>query len=287
MSINGVNAALVKEDKSKFGSGQLLNFAKDSYLERTSRPIYALMFLLPFLVFYELGTIFINTDVLDKSQVRVVAFVWLQQALEYIGLGDKFAWAAPPLVVVVILIWLQVTSRKGWSVIITDILPMAFECILLAIPLLVLSLFLNSSAPATNSAVPLQSGTDALVSRSLLADVVTGVGAGIYEELIFRLILICLLMIVFQDLARIGHSNAIILSVLVSAALFSAHHHLVFLDGRFSLGASFTWPVFIFRTVAGIYFATIFAIRGFGITAGAHGFYDILATVINAVFFSR
>jgi len=278
---------LVKEDKSKFGSGQLLNFAQDSYLERTSRPIYALMFLVPFIVFYELGTIFINTDVLDKSQVRVVAFVWLQRALEHIGLGGKFAWAAPPLVVVVILIWLQVTSRKGWSFVVTDVLPMAFECVLLAAPLLVLSLFLNSSAPATNAAVLLREDTGAVVSRSLLADVVTGVGAGIYEELIFRLILICLLMIVFQDLARIGHGSAIILSVLVSAALFSAHHHLVFLDGHLSLAAPFTWPVFIFRTVAGIYFATIFAIRGFGIAAGTHGFYDILATVINVIFFSR
>jgi hypothetical protein len=277
---------LVKEDKSKFGSGQLLNFARDSYLERTSRPIYALMFLLPFIVFYELGTIFINTDVLDKSQVRVVAFVWLQQGLGYIGLGGKFAWAAPPLVVVIILLWMQLTSRKGWGFLVADVLPMAFECILLAVPLLVLSLFLNSSSPAPNAAVFLQDN-GGVISRSLLADVVTGVGAGIYEELIFRLILISLLMIIFQDIARINHSSAIILSVLVSAALFSAHHHLVFLDGRLSSGAPFTWPVFIFRTAAGIYFATIFAIRGFGITAGAHSFYDILATVINAVFFGQ
>ncbi len=244
------------------------------------------MFLIPFIVFYELGTIFINTDVLDKSQVRVVAFVWLQQGLEYIGLGGKFAWVAPPLVIVVILIWMQVTSRKGWGFVVTDVLPMAFECILLAVPLLVLSLFLNSSAPMTNAAMFLK-GNGAVINRSLLADVVTGIGAGIYEELIFRLILISLLMIIFQDIARINHGSAIILSVLVSAALFSGHHHLVFLEGRLSPAAPFTWPVFIFRTVAGIYFATIFAIRGFGITAGAHGFYDILATVINAVFFGQ
>jgi len=276
---------LVKEDKNKFGSGQLLNFAKNSYLERTSRPIYALVFLIPFIVFYELGTIFINTDVLDKSQVRVVAFVWLQRTLQYIGLGGKFAWVAPPLVVVVILVWLQLASRKSWSVIVSDVVPMAAECILLAGPLLVLSLFLNNSEPAANAAVLLRQG--AIVSRSLLAELVTGVGAGIYEELLFRLILICLLMIIFQDLLRVGHSSAIILSVLVSAALFSVHHHLVFLEGRFSLAAPFAWPVFIFRTIAGIYFATIFAMRGFGITAGTHGFYDILATVINAVFFAH
>jgi hypothetical protein len=44
---------------------------------------------------------------------------------------------------------------------------------------------------------------------------------------------------------------------------------------------------FGFRTVAGIYFAALFAIRGFGITAGVHAFYDIIATIINAVFFQQ
>ena len=69
-------------DKYKYNTSQLFNFAQDSYFERTSRPIYAIVFLLPFIVFYELGTIFINTDVLNQSQVRVMAFVWLQNFLE-------------------------------------------------------------------------------------------------------------------------------------------------------------------------------------------------------------
>jgi membrane protease YdiL (CAAX protease family) len=118
-----------------------------------------------------------------------------------------------------------------------------------------------------------------------MANVVTGVGAGIYEELVFRLILICALMVLFQDIFGIGHRNAIMLSVLVSAALFSAHHHIIFVNGRFGRTAPFTWPEFGFRTAAGVYFAILFAIRGFGITAGTHAFYDIIATVINATFF--
>jgi len=124
-------------------------------------------------------------------------------------------------------------------------------------------------------------------NKSLLADIVTGIGAGIYEELIFRLILICILMIVFQDILQLSRRNSIILAVLVSAALFSAHHHIVFLDGRFGQGAPFNWTEFGFRTIAGIYFAVLFAIRGFGITAGTHAFYDIIATVINVVFFQQ
>jgi membrane protease YdiL (CAAX protease family) len=126
-----------------------------------------------------------------------------------------------------------------------------------------------------------------LKSQSLLANIVTGIGAGIYEELVFRLILICLLMLLFQDVLRFTHKNSIILSILISAALFSAHHHVVFLDGQLGRTAIFNWTEFGFRTIAGIYFAILFAIRGFGITAGTHAFYDIIATIINAVFFQQ
>ncbi|MHC4125705.1 MAG: hypothetical protein ACYSRR_04530, partial [Planctomycetota bacterium] len=97
-------------DKHKRSTSQLFNFAKESYLERTSRPIYAIIFLLPFIIFYEAGTILINTDVLNQTQIRVVAFVWLQDFLEYIGLGSKLVWATPPLVVVVTLIAMQLVS---------------------------------------------------------------------------------------------------------------------------------------------------------------------------------
>ncbi len=301
--------------KFSYSTSQMFNFTQDSYLERTSRPIYALVFLLPFIVFYEIGTIFINTDVLNQSQVRVVAFVWMQDLLEYIGAGSRLAWAAPPLAVVVILIALQLVSRKRWYFGINDIWPMAIECILLAAPLIVLSLFLSSpaqpqgdivnqnySAAQTQgqvipgcslvAAVGLPSAaanttSSALKDKSLLADIVTGIGAGIYEELIFRLILICLLMMLFQDILRFNHNNSIILSILVSAALFSAHHHIVFVNGQLSASAPFNWTEFGFRTLAGIYFAVLFAIRGFAITAGTHTFYDIIATVINTVFFPQ
>lgn len=209
---------------------------------------------------------------------------------------------------------------------------MAIECILLAVPLIVLSLFLNSPPgpqddigqfgnsaaqvrPAsyvtydskletnntqydkvlpscssiTGNTLPLaaaETGSSEVKSESLLASVVTGIGAGIYEELVFRLILICVLMLLFQDVLKLSHKNSIILSVLVSAGLFSAHHHIVLVNGQLALSAAFNWTEFGFRTIAGVYFAVLFAIRGFGITAGTHAFYDIIATIINAAFFS-
>jgi len=269
------------KDKFKYNVGGLFNFTKDSYLERTNRPVYALVFLLPFIIFYELGTIFINTDVLNQSQIRVVAFVWLQQFLQWVGFGSRVAWMAPALAVVVILIAFQLASRKGWKVWIADIWPMAVECSLLAVPLIVFSLVLNDSAP--RQAVVRAAQT--IQWPGLMTNIVTGIGAGIYEELIFRLVLICFFMIIFDDLLRLGRRNSIIVSVLLSAALFSAHHHIVFVNGHLALGSPFNLTEFIFRTIAGIYFAVLFAVRGFGITAGTHAFYDIIATVINTAFF--
>jgi len=301
--------------KYKYNTNQLFNFAKDSYLERTSRPIYAIIFLLPFIIFYEVGTFLTNTDLLRHYwQGRVVAFSLLQEFLSSLGFSSKFAWVAPPLAVVVILIALQITSGKQWRFWLRDFLPMVVECILLAVPLIVLTLFLGRWAvPEGNFSRFDKSGTQTQIellpscssvtggspsspsaesggveqSQSLLANIVTGIGAGIYEELIFRLILICLLMLLFQDVLRLTHKKSIVLSILISAALFSAHHHIIFIDGQFVQSAPFNWTEFVFRTIAGIYFAVLFAIRGFGITAGTHAFYDIIATIINMFFFQK
>jgi hypothetical protein len=302
-----------KKQKHDYPTSQLLNFARDSYLERTSRPIYAILFLVPFIIFYEIGTILINTDVLTQYQVRVVAFVWVQDVLLHLGTSSRFAWIAPPLVVIVILSGLQVASKKQWYFCLSDYTPMILECVLLAVPLIVLSLLFNSPGarpsdlPRPDSVRPPVQVSMAAPQRvvapqdlvatmdqqngvrpsvhSLMTNIVTGVGAGIYEELVFRLILICALMVLFQDVIGLSRQNAITLSVLMSAALFSAHHHIVWIDGRLARSAPFNWTEFGFRTIAGVYFAVLFAIRGFGITAGTHAFYDIIATFVNAFFF--
>jgi hypothetical protein len=303
-----------KKSTTSTAASSLLDFTADSYLERTSRPLYAIVFLIPFILFYEIGTIFVNTNVYNGSQERVVAFVWLQDFLRYIGMNSRMAWVAPPAVVVVILLGLQVAARKPWYFCFGDYVFMAVECVLLAVPLVVFGLVFHS-APRTGPAQPAapdgarlhaqvqtvaqgppsweevrsgllgRSAAPETGGRSLVADIITGVGAGIYEEMVFRLILICILMFVFQDLLGLTHTDAIVVSVLLSAALFSAHHHIVFVDGRFQAGDSFSWGKFVFRTTAGVYFAVLYAVRGFGITAGTHALYDIMSPVVSMFLF--
>ena len=302
-----------KKDSFNSTRSQLLNFVPDSYMDRTSRPIYALLYLLGFIIIYEVGTIMSNPDVLDQSlgQTKiVVSFVWVQTLLSLLGFSQRMTWIAAPLAVVVILLALQITSRTRWSVKWPDFVYMTVECILLAVPLVVLSILLNRPAPPTEVAcdtnlhrqyVYLASETstapgdndtsqkaDVLLQTNgiepgLIPNVVTGIGAGIYEELIFRLILIYLLMFLFQDLLKFTKAHSLVFSVLIAAILFSAHHHIIYIYGQLRPGEPFTMVKFIFRTLAGIYFAALFAVRGFAVTAGAHVFYNIIAAVLNSL----
>ncbi len=282
--------ATPKNDKRKGAHGQLVNYLRDSYLDRTSRPVYALAYLLLFIVIYEIGTILISPEALNlnRSQLRVVSFIWLQNTLEYIGFSQRFVWAAPPLAVVLILLGLQISSRTPWKVYLSDFIPMTVECILLAIPLIVLCLAINRSVSPHSAIVAMQTSTAAeSASSGFWVNIVTGIGAGIYEELVFRLVLICILMILFQDLLKLDRMLSVVLSISISAVLFSLHHHFFFLNGSLHSGEAFSFMKFTFRLLAGVYFAVLFAVRGFGIAAGTHAYYDIIAAILNAIVYNN
>lgn len=294
--------------KNKVKTGQLFNFGKDSYLERTSRPIYAIFFLLPFLIFYDLGQYCLDYGVLNQLRIRVAALFWLQHLLESIGFDDKLAWLTPPLMIVVILTAMQITSGKQWRFWIGDILPMTFECTLFAVPLLVLTLFLNIPAGSKDnidrldaSSIRIQNGLPTNgspmienelsiynieternnSSRLQLTHFIIGIGIGIHEEFVFRLVLICVLTILFQDVVRLAHKESIVLSIIISAVLFSIYCNLDFFVGQADTLKLFNFMGFAFRTTVGIYFAVLFAVRGFGITAGTHIYYNIIAILLS------
>jgi membrane protease YdiL (CAAX protease family) len=91
----------------------------------------------------------------------------------------------------------------------------------------------------------------------------------VYEEALFRLLLIPAL----YALLRILQMPSLVASttaMTVSALLFSLAHHAG------TPGEAFTWFAFIFRWLAGVYFAWVFMARGFGIAVGTHTAYDML-----------
>lgn len=294
-----------KSDGTDKPSKKKNGISENGYYTRTARPIYGLWFILPFIILYETLVLLVNPQLLSQpaSNVRgaVVSFVWVQNFLQSLGMTTKNAWLFAPAVVILTLITLQMTCRQSWKVKLTDFAVMAGECIVLAIPLIVLALVLNrapkpqqttvvfNEIPVCSSIAPLQSDPPAegLHRRNVKMDILTGIGAGIYEELIFRLVLISISMTFFELILGMPRLNSIIASVIISSVLFSLHHHFVFLNGQFASSEIFRIMPFAFRTIAGIFFAIIFAVRGFGIAAGTHAFYDIIATLLNAWLFEH
>jgi hypothetical protein len=171
----------------------------------------------------------------------------------------------PGLLIVVILVAWQFASGGKWTVRGTTLLGMGLESLMLAIPLLVLA---HVASTFTTTMAATAGGTQVWLSNLLVS-----VGAGIYEELLFRLIFISVLSIILMDLLGIDEGPAIFSIVIISAVVFSLYHYMG--------NESFRWNTFVFRTMAGGYLAGVFILRGFGIVVGCHVIYDLAAVMLT------
>jgi hypothetical protein len=108
---------------------------------------------------------------------------------------------------------------------------------------------------------------------SVPTQLMISLGAGIYEELLFRVILVSGL----AGLATIAFgwkkTRASVFAVLVGALIFSAFHYIGPYGESWQLGS------FTFRFVAGLLFSGLYVLRGFGVTAWTHALYDVFLAV--------
>jgi membrane protease YdiL (CAAX protease family) len=95
------------------------------------------------------------------------------------------------------------------------------------------------------------------------------IGAGIYEELLFRVVLVGLLAWGAKKLLGWRPLHAGIAATVLGALVFSAFHYI----GPY--GDPLDVYSFAFRTIAGLFFSGLYLLRGFGITAWTHALYDV------------
>lgn len=107
------------------------------------------------------------------------------------------------------------------------------------------------------------------INEERVRELIINLGSGVYEELIFRLILLTLLVVAFKKLMR-GHQFIVYLNaIIISSLLFSLYHYMdIFSE-------PYTTQSFVFRFLAGVLFSVIFIFRGYGIAAYSHSFYNI------------
>jgi hypothetical protein len=93
-------------------------------------------------------------------------------------------------------------------------------------------------------------------------------GAGLYEELFFRVCLVTGLATGARALLGLGARGAGIFAAVIGALLFSAFHYI----GPY--GDPLKLQSFVFRALSGLAFSGLYLLRGFGITAWTHALYD-------------
>jgi hypothetical protein len=107
-----------------------------------------------------------------------------------------------------------------------------------------------------------------------LTRIALSIGAGVNEELVFRLILLTLLVALFHKVVGLKSWAAVALGFLLSSALFSAAHHVIG-------GEPWRAGVFVYRLFCGLFFAALFQWRGFAVAVYTHALYDVWVMVFH------
>jgi membrane protease YdiL (CAAX protease family) len=234
------------------------------YWHGTRRPLTCLVFLAPLLAAYEAGVQWLGGR--DADSMRNGADFWIRNALERFGLNSP--WLVPGMIVVGLLVW-HVARQETWRVSPGMLGGMLAESLLFAVALVVLGEIESAAVRHLRQAMP----AAALGSQRVAPLAVMYVGAGIYEEVLFRLCLLPMCYGLFRT-GGLGHGWSAGLAVVGTSLAFSLAHYVG------PAGESFQLFTFWFRTVAGLFFALLFVLRGFGIAVGAHAAYDLLVGLV-------
>src|SRR3712207_2299316 len=113
-------------------------------------------------------------------------------------------------------------------------------------------------------------------TMSLPARLMLSLGAGLYEELPFRVALVSALANGARLVLGWTPVTAGVLATIVGALIFSAFHYV----GPY--GDDWALQSFTFRAIAGVMFSALYLTRGFGITAWTHALYDVLVLMVWA-----
>lgn len=234
-----------------------------SYITATRHPWACFLFLIPLLALYEGGVIWLGGN--DPNALRNGADAWLRWGLERYGLGQP--WIAPALVAAILLLrsWSQWGNRPQEPLAVG--FGMAIESILFAVGLWAVA---RNFEPLVHQwGIPTANIT---FQTPAAGQVITFVGAGIYEEVLFRLGLFAILVFLLR-LVLLPTVVAVLIASILAALTFAAAHHVG------PNGEEVVAVKFLFRVTAGLFFTALYVLRGFGIAVGAHAGYDILVGV--------
>lgn len=230
------------------------------YFEHSRNLAVSFLFILPLLVAYEVGMLVLRPQAasLAGNMIR-----WLL----YEAFGHRAA-AAFNLVVIAAVVASLITMRR------TGVRIKAYPAVLaesLAYGLLLwqlMPLIIAYVVPLAQSA--------GVRSAGMADEIILSIGAGLYEEIVFRLGLMSLL---YYIALKIFDKKwlAAAAAILVSSLLFSAAHYIGPTDAS---TAEFVRS-FTYRVLGGMFFAALYIYRGLAVACYSHAFYDILVVAFR------
>ncbi len=231
-----------------------------SYWASSRSHRYSLLFALPLLLLYELleAVAPVRTS---GGVIRNGADVMLTGLFTFL-LGPRGPLVFMALVIGVAL-WLIWRDRSGGPLKLSTFAAMFGESLVLA-----LAFGLVVGVATAQVLGPLRALAANGLGDSSVARLTLSLGAGLYEELLFRVVLVAALANGFK-LLGFGKMFAGGVAVVIGALVFSAFHYIG------PLGDPFRLDSFVFRAIAGLGFSALYLTRGFGITAWTHALYDV------------
>ena len=250
------------------GSGLAFNYA-----ERSNCPLEIFAFLAPLVAFYELGLVFWLRK--DEQILTNRAHGGFVDFFRLFGVRAEdlhvSTMSLPSLALILTLFIWQLVARLPWKIRWRTIPYMWLESFALSAPLLVVALVIGRARLMMSSG---QIGEESIRSLDFVGRASMAAGAGIYEELLFRMALMGGLHMLLFDVAKISEQTAWRIALFVSALLFTVYHPI-----RDSSGA-LQWGHVIFLLLASAWFGLVFQLRGFGLAAGTHSAYDATALLL-------
>ena len=245
---------------------QMGTSGRQGYFRISAQPLHILLFLLPIIIVYEVG----STGIIGGGiESRLEAQNMLVRFFDLFGV---LGLHLPAIALIVVLLIQHVISKESWRVVPMALLAMIVESAFLTGPLIILVIILQPVVPA----MMIQSGVQATDSMDhFLQGIFLSFGAGLYEEMLFRFVLIPIFHFLVTDVLGFRDKAGKVVAVLVSAAAFAWLH-----NGVYASGAGLNIRVALFYMLAGVYFGMLFLVRGLGIAVGVHLMYDLLALVI-------
>ena len=232
-----------------------------TYLKYTNNLLTSSLFIFPFLIIYEFLAFFKFKN--STYQIRNTADIILRDIVGIFSSNVMLFYSLLLLIIFLFFLIFKYEDIKKYKFNLPYISIMYIEGIIFGIILV----FLLNGIDIFNFNITIVPSYD----YSLLFYFC--IGAAIWEEILFRLILINLIFFISKKLS-INNNFAFIVSIVFSSVLFSLFHYIG------SLGDTFSMYSFIYRFVGGLYLSILYYYRGIGISMMSHFIYDFLLITI-------